>query len=73
MVLKCYSCNEEIKETTYFEGTCSEAILCQSCGENELTWNDDIEAYIYCEDDREFFMDDELSDIETFEQVDKNE
>lgn len=47
------------------------------CGElvwsNGMSWSEDFGAYIRDEDDREYWLDDDMSDIETFEMLDTSD
>lgn len=66
MVLKCDICGEEITNQRYYECNQDDTLICEECGEYELTWSDDVGDFIYAEEDKEFFLDDDISDMTTF-------
>lgn len=53
--------------STYFEDEYGDVAYCEECGEDLLTFASDIEQYVYAEDYKECYLDDELSDILMFE------
>lgn len=68
MVHICEFCQKNInnsKDDYYYES--EYAWLCGECGEKELDYVDDIDGYVFHEDYKECYTDDELSDLEIFE------
>lgn len=65
--LYCEHCGAPINPDTdvYFESEAG-VVYCEKCGEEYLIWSDDIYAYVHEDQYKEFYLDDELSDIELF-------
>lgn len=64
--MRCDACNTKIKGT-YYKGN-FDTILCETCGDNFLTYNDSVDELIYNEYDKNVIYDDDISDIEIFEE-----
>lgn len=62
----CDFCGKEIAGKAYQS---NHTILCLDCGDEQLTYNDDVDSYVYWEDDYGVIYDDEGADIEIFEVV----
>ena len=63
--MRCNDCHKETKcgylsETNFY---------CEECGNKYLIYNDQLNAYVYNEDNHLFYLDDELSDLEIFKIV----
>lgn len=64
--MRCDACNTKIKGT-YYKGD-YDSVLCGDCGDNFLVYNDSMGALVYNEFDYDVIYDDDISDIETFEE-----
>lgn len=61
----CYECNCDIRDGGYYEdetGTC----MCEECGD-ELLVSIDSKHYVYRDDYKDYYLDDEYSDLQVFE------
>ena len=58
-----------VEYNTYFEDEYGDVIFCEECGEMLLTFASDIDQYVYCEDYKECYLDDELSDLIMFDRL----
>lgn len=63
---KCFECDCEITDSHYEDdlGT----YLCSDCG-NELLVDIDSKHYVYRNDYRDYYLDDEYSDLQMFVEV----
>lgn len=64
----CRSCEKEIlhNEEYYTNNYDSDYHLCKYCGEELLVFNDNFEDYILRDDNKDYYLDDSMSDIDTF-------
>jgi hypothetical protein len=60
----CDWCKKEI-EGGHYESSYTD-ILCEECGEDLLVWNYNLDSFVLEADDKEYYFDDELSDITTY-------
>ena len=61
----CYECNCEIRDSGYYKdetGIC----LCEECGDDLLV-SIDSKHYVYRDDYKDYYLDDEYSDLQVFE------
>ena len=65
---KCEFCGEEIKGS-YYVSQYGNGYVCEECGDERLTHEEEYEAYIYSEDVRECYSDDYGVDIDRFDFV----
>lgn len=65
--LYCEHCGVLINPDTdvYFESEVG-IIYCEKSADEYLIWSDDIYAYVHMDQYKEFYLDDELSDVEFF-------
>jgi len=65
--LYCEHCGAPINPETdvYFESD-SGIVYCEKCADEFLIWSDDIYSYVHTDQYKDFYLDDELSDIELF-------
>jgi hypothetical protein len=63
-VVYCDLCKKGI-EGGYYESSYAD-ILCEECGEDLLVWNYNLDSFVLEADDKEYYFDDELSDITTY-------
>ena len=65
--LYCEHCGAPIKPDTevYFESDYG-IVYCEECADELLIWSDDIYSYVHTDQYKEFYLDDELSDVEFF-------
>lgn len=63
---KCDNCDREIDGKCFISNT---TYLCEECGDELLIYNDDVDSYIWEEDDKEVIYDDAGADVELFEMV----
>lgn len=63
----CYKCGKEIfeEDESYFENN-EGMILCDQCGHEELTSCNEYDFWVFDSDSREYYSDDDLTDLETF-------
>ena len=66
-MIYCDLCKKEI-EGGYYESSYAD-ILCEECGEDLLVWNYNLDSFVSEADDKEYYFDDELSDIITYQFV----
>lgn len=62
---KCDNCGKVVS-INYYDSDYN-TILCEVCGDELLAYNDSIDCYVYEEDNKETFYDDEISDVEMFD------
>lgn len=63
--MKCVECGKTIDvRDGYYDGP---EYFCRDCGDSHIVYAEDIEAYVHEDDYNECYLDDGLSDIETFE------
>ena len=64
----CRTCEKEIlhNEEYFANNYNSDYNLCKLCGEEHLVFNDNFEEYILRDDDRDYYLDDSMSNIDTF-------
>ena len=63
--MKCVECGKTIDvREGYYDGP---EYYCRDCGDSYIVYAEDIEAYVHEDDYNECYLDDSLSDIETFE------
>lgn len=66
--MRCIKCHQDLgkinNEWCYEneDGYC----LCEECGEKELIYSEDVDQYVPREDYKEFYSDDEISDLDTW-------
>lgn len=63
---KCEFCDKEIKGN-YYDSHYSNGYICEECGDERLTYEEEYEAYIYNEDVRDSYSDDYGVDIDRFD------
>lgn len=65
---KCEVCGKLINESDrHYEHTCDRVFICGNCGDNEFTFNKDLDGYV--ENDIEYPNDDQTSDIDIYIEV----
>lgn len=62
--MNCEFCGSS--KVKFFERK-SNLALCEDCAGECLIWNDDVVGYVYLEENKLFYTDDELTDLEVFE------
>lgn len=65
---KCEFCGKEIKGS-YYDSQYGNGCVCEECGDERLTYEEEYETYIYSEDVRECYSDDYGVDIDRFDFV----
>jgi len=65
--LYCEHCGAPINPDTevYFESDYG-IVYCEECADEFLIWSDDIYSYVHTDQYKDFYLDDELSDVEFF-------
>ena len=56
-----------VEDHYYYEHPRTDICYCESCGNELLTGALDFDGYVYNEDYKDFYLDDELSDLEIFD------
>lgn len=60
----CGLCGERLGSSYFDSGN---SCICEECADAVLVFNNIFEAYVYEEDDKDIYYDDEMSDIEVFD------
>lgn len=65
--LYCEHCDALINPETevYFESD-YDVVYCEECADEFLMHSDDVQAYVHVDQYKEYYLDDELSDVEFF-------
>lgn len=66
--MRCSKCGKDLgsdnKEYCYGNENCY--YLCEECGDEELIYSEDVDGYVPREDYKEYYMDDEISDLDVW-------
>lgn len=67
---KCNHCERKINNDYYFSNENGSTIICSNCGVDKLLiYSEELDCFVYEQDYKEIYNDDEIADIEKFEVV----
>lgn len=65
----CVNCGKTIEKGYYYNN--EHFAYCEECGDELLIYKDELNGYIFLEDNRLFFIDEDLDDIYIFTKKEK--